>query len=72
MYLNPTLHSEFHTGAGAWVPASFVGDRGQHVCVNKCVSIHWYVCVRACVQRVGQAVEGTETACSRGEVSAPA
>lgn len=51
-----------------WIHATFFGMKAS-MCVNKCVSIHLYVSVHVCVQRVGQAVEGTETACSRGEVS---
>lgn len=48
MHLNPTLYSVFLTGAGAWVPASFVGEQDQHVCVNKRVSIHLNLCVAVC------------------------
>lgn len=48
MHLNPTLYSVFLTGAGAWVPASFVGNQDQHVCVNKRVSIHLNLCVAVC------------------------
>lgn len=46
--------------------------RSRPACVNKCVcQFNLYMSVHACVQRVGQAVEGTETACSWGEVSVP-
>lgn len=46
-----------------WVPAPVVGIV-QRMCVNK----HVGGCVRAFIQRVRPAEQGTETACSWGEV----